>query len=75
MTDGDTEGAGGIGQTCTNTRNTSIPSGVFSFKVEFVNIFKLTEVIVLFLFWPYQILPLPVGERLDLISTLTTREY
>ena len=69
MTDGDTEGAGGRGQTCTNTRNTSIPSGVFSFQVEFVDKFKLTEDIFLFLFWPYQIQPLPLGDRLDLMSS------
>ena len=49
-------------QTCTNTRNTSIPPGVLSFKVVFVNKFNLMEDIPLLLFWP-------VSEGLDLISS------
>ena len=49
----------GSSQTCTNTRNTSIPHGVLSFKVDFVDKFKLVEDIFLLLFWPYQIKPLP----------------
>ena len=39
-------------QTCTNTRNTSIPPGVLSFQVVFVNKFNLMEDILLLLFWP-----------------------
>ena len=37
-------------QTCTNTRNTSIPPGVLSFQVVFVNKFNLMEDILLLLF-------------------------
>ena len=48
-------------QTCTNTQNTSIPPGVLSFKVVFVNKFNLMKNIFLLLF-------LPVSEGLDLTS-------
>ena len=49
-------------QTCTNSRNTSIPPGVLSFQVVFVNKFNLKEDISLLLCWP-------VSEGLDLISS------
>ena len=49
------------GQTCTNTRSTSIPPGVLSFQVVFVDKFNLMEYIFLLLFWP-------VSEGLDLLS-------
>ena len=39
-----------VNQTCTNTRNTSIPPGVWSFQVVFVNKFNLMEDILLLLF-------------------------
>ena len=50
-----------IPQTCTNSRNTSIPPGVLSFQVVFVDKFNLMEDISLLLRWP-------VSEGLDLIS-------
>ena len=49
-------------QTCTNSRNTSIPPGVLSFQVVFVNKFNLKEDISLLLCWP-------VSEGLELISS------
>ena len=41
-----------ICQICTSTRNTSIPPGVLSFQVVFVNKFNLMEDILLKLLWP-----------------------
>ena len=41
-----------ISQTCTNTRNTSIPPGVLSCQVVFVNKFILMEDFFWVLFWP-----------------------
>ena len=41
----------GAGQTCTITWNTSIPPGVLSFHVVFVNKFNLMEDILLLLLW------------------------
>ena len=49
-------------QTCTNTLNTSIPPGVLSFQVVFVNKFILMVDIFLLLFWPEI-------ERLDYVSS------
>ena len=45
-----------------NARNTSIPTGVLSFQVVFVNKFNPMEVIFLLLFWP-------VSEGLDFIHS------
>ena len=52
----------GYCQTCTNTRNTSIPPGVLSFQVVFVNKFNPMEYIFLWLLWL-------VSKGLDLISS------
>ena len=48
------------GQTCTNTRSTSIPPGVLSFQVVFVDKFNRMKDISLLLFRP-------VSKTLDLI--------
>ena len=57
-------------QTYNNTWNTSIPPGVLSFQVKFVDKFNLMVGIFLLLFWPYQIQSLPGGEGLDLKSNI-----
>ena len=40
------------GQTCTDTQNTSIPPGVLSFPVEFVDKFNKIFIVVLEIFIP-----------------------
>ena len=57
-----------LGQTCTNSRNTSIPPGVLSFQVLFVNKFNLKEDISLLLCWL-------VSEGLELISSRCMSEF
>ena len=51
-----------LGQTYTNTRNTSILPGFLSFQVELVDKFKLMKDIFLLLFWPYEMQFLTVGD-------------
>ena len=53
------------GNPCVYYGNTSIHPEVFSFHAEFLDKFNFMENIFLFLFWPYQMHPLPVDEGLD----------